>query len=97
MSSTEADHCLGRGNLPQPAPELAGLAVEWLCWHLPLLHRCLQGGWGTELHLPYAQRLDWASPEQVSTGSSLTRVSLLQKDTSGDYRKALLALCGGED
>lgn len=41
--------------------------------------------------------LNWASPGQAPAGGSLTRVSLLQKDTSGDYRKALLALCGGED
>lgn len=27
----------------------------------------------------------------------LSRLCLPQKDTSGDYRMALLALCGGED
>lgn len=46
---------------------------------------------------PLPRALSWASPGQAAVGGSLTCVSLLQKDTSGDYRKALLALCGGED
>lgn len=93
MSSTRAEHHLGRGSLPTAAPVLAGLAVERMCWHLPLLQRYLQGVQAMELCLPCAQHLEPGFPR----AGSLTWLSPLQKDTSGDYRKALLALCGGED
>lgn len=93
MSSSRAEQHLGRGNLPPAAPVLAGLAVERMCWHLPLLHGYLQGAQDMELCLACAQHLELDFPR----AGSLTWLSLLQKDTSGDYRKALLALCGGED
>lgn len=93
MSSTRAEHHLGRGYLPQAIPVFAGVAVERTCWHLPLLQGYLQGAQDMELCLPCAQHFEPGFPR----AGSLTWLSLLQKDTSGDYRTALLALCGGED
>lgn len=73
---------------------LAGLAVERMGWHLPLLQGYLQVVQDMELCLPCAQHLEPGFPR---AGSLTWFSSFLQKDTSGDYRKALLVLCGGED
>lgn len=80
-----AKHHLRRGNL---APVLAGLAGIFHCCR----DTCrVSRTWGCAL--PCAQHLEPGFPRP----GSLTWLFLLQKDTSGDYRKALLVLCGGED
>lgn len=62
MSSTRAERHLGRGNLPPAAPVLAALAVERMCWHLPLLQGYLQGVQDMELAFPVPSTLNQASP-----------------------------------